>query len=140
MGALISQVCIDCADPLRLARWWAEVLGWEVDDPDDPADDEVWIAPRRDDDVGGLIFVRVPEGKVGKNRLHLDLRPTDGSSQPAELDRLLALGARHVDIGQGDASWFVLADPDGNEICLLRSTPDDLARERLAETLTADTA
>ncbi len=69
----------------------------------------------------------MPEAKAGKNRVHLDLRPTDGSSQQDELERLLALGATRVDIGQGDVPWHVLADPEGNELCLLRSTPSQLA-------------
>jgi len=63
-----------------------------------------------------LLFLRVPEGKTVKNRLHLDLRPDD---QQAELARLLALGARRVDIGQDDPSWIVLQDPEGNEFCVV---------------------
>ncbi len=81
----------------------------------------------------GLLFLRVPEDKAVKNRLHLDLRPQDGSDQAAELERLLAMGARRVDVGQGsDVTWVVLADPEGNEFCLLRSTPSDLAAEDAA--------
>jgi hypothetical protein len=72
-----------------------------------------------------LGFFRVPEGKAVKNRLHLDLRPED---QAAEVDRLLALGARKVDIGQGSPTWVVLADPEGNEFCILRAlTPEERA-------------
>ena len=81
----------------------------------------------------GLLFLRVPEDKAVKNRLHLDLRPQDGSDQAAELERLLAMGARRVDVGQGsDVTWVVLADPEGNEFCLLRSTLSDLAAEDAA--------
>jgi hypothetical protein len=81
----------------------------------------------------GLLFLRVPEGKAVKNRLHLDLRPADGTDQAAELERLLDLGATPVDIGQGDVTWHVLADPEGNEFCLLRSTPSQLAALLAAE-------
>ena len=69
------------------------------------------------DRVPGLLFVPVPEEKAGKNRLHPDFRPVD---QAAEVERLLSLGARRADVGQRDASWVVLADPEGNEFCILR--------------------
>jgi hypothetical protein len=65
-----------------------------------------------------LTFAHVPEGKTVKNRLHLDLNPTD-REQDEEVRRLLDLGARHADVGQGDVSWVVLADPEGNEFCVL---------------------
>lgn len=130
MGVIVSQLCVDCAEPERLARWWAEVLGWQVTVDDE---DEAWVSPGSGDLTGGMLFLRVPEDKTVKNRLHLDLRPTDGSSQEAELERLLSLGATRVDVGQRDASWHVLADPDGNEFCLLRSTPTELAEEDAAE-------
>jgi hypothetical protein len=76
------------------------------------------------DSVRNLVFIDVPEGKTIKNRLHLDLRPL-GCDQATELERLLALGARQIDIGQGDQTWVVLADPEGNELCLLRGRFDD---------------
>lgn len=128
MGTLISQLVIDAADPLALARWWGQVLDWPVGQ-DDTEPYEAWIEPPGTPapGLGGILFQRVPESKAGKNRLHLDVRPTDGSSQAAELDRLLALGATRVDVGQGDVPWHVLADPEGNELCLLRSTPGELA-------------
>lgn len=135
MPVVLGQVSVDAADPLAQARWWATVLGWVAGhDEDEP--DEAWAEPadapgpgvtRGPSDMGGLLFLRVPEGKTVKNRWHLDLRPANGSSQAAELDRLLTLGARPVDIGQGDVPWHVLADPEGNEFCLLRMTPDELA-------------
>lgn len=123
MGVVISQLCIDSADPVVLGRWWAETLGWVIED-DDP--EEVWVAPAPDA-LRGILFLRVPEGKTVKNRLHLDLRPSDGSDQSTELDRLLSLGATRVDVGQGDVTWVVLADPEGNEFCLLQSTTAELA-------------
>lgn len=132
MGVLLSHLAVDCTEPAALARWWADVLGWNLDPEDvvDETSDEVWIGPSLDEDVGGIIFLRVPEDKQVKNRIHLDLRPSDGSTQAEELSRLLALGAVHVDVGQGDVLWHVLADPEGNEFCLLRRTPAELAAAR----------
>ena len=107
-----EQVVVDAADPVTLGRWWAAALGWVV--TIDTAD-EFEIRPAADE-IPGLIFGSVPEQKTIKNRLHLDFRPDD---QAAEVDRLLALGARRVDIGQGEQPWVVLADPEGNEFCVL---------------------
>ncbi|MEH0416415.1 VOC family protein [Streptomyces sp. B21-083] len=107
-----EQVIVDAADPAALGRWWAEALGWSVVD-DSPEEYEIRPTP---DQLPGLLFVRVPETKSVKNRLHLDFRPDD---QQAEVDRLLALGARHADIGQGEQPWTTLLDPEGNEFCVL---------------------
>ncbi|ELS50485.1 VOC family protein [Streptomyces viridochromogenes] len=107
-----EQVTVDAADPVALGCWWAEALGWVV--LNDSAD-EYEIRPDQDR-LPGLIFAPVPEGKTVKNRLHLDFRPDD---QRAEVARLIALGARHADIGQGEQPWVVLADPEGNEFCVL---------------------
>lgn len=123
MGLVVDTLSVDCAAPRRLAEWWAEVLGWQVLEDEDPDDDEVAIG----DPSGSaltLLFLQVPEAKTIKNRLHLDLRPPDGSDQQSELRRLLALGARRIDVGQSaDVGWLVLADPEGNEFCLLEWTP-----------------
>ena len=109
-----EQVNVDAADPEALGRWWAQALGWVVVN-DAPEEYEIRPAPDR---LPGLLFVPVPEGKQVKNRLHLDLRPDD---RDAEVARLLSLGARHADVGQGEQSWVVLADPEGNEFCVLSS-------------------
>ena len=112
MGSVWETLLVDAHDPARLARWWAEALGYQIitDRPD-----EVEIR-RSPDQSPGLTFVPVPETKEIKNRLHIDLRPID---QEAEVERLVDMGARHVDIGQGDVGWIVLADPEGNEFCVL---------------------
>ncbi|MEZ0448542.1 VOC family protein [Cellulomonas sp. ICMP 17802] len=137
MTIAVSQLTIDCADPHALARWWREVLGWEYVWPPADDDDEIAIDPPGGGATGWL-FIRVPDEKVVKNRLHVDVRPADGSDQATELERLLSLGATRVDIGQQDVPWHVLADPEGNEFCLLRRTPEQAAAA-LAEELAAAT-
>lgn len=107
-----EQATVSSHDPVRLGRWWAEALGWVVVN-DDPDEFEIRPSAER---MPGLLFASAPDRKSTKNRLHLDFRPDD---QGAEVDRLLALGATRVDVGQGDAPWVVLADPEGNEFCIL---------------------
>jgi len=114
MGLEWEQVVVAAADPAALGRWWCEALGWVVVD-DDPPVFEIQAQP---DQLPGMLFLGVDEDKQHKNRLHIDLRPDD---QAGEVERLIALGAARVDIGQGDASWVVLADPEGNEFCVLQS-------------------
>lgn len=109
-----EQVVIDCADPVRLGRWWADVLEWTYWSE---ALDEVEIRPA-ENQLPGLIFVLVPEPKAIKNRLHFDFRP---DNQNAEVDRFLSRGATRADVGQSSQSWVVLADPEGNEFCILGS-------------------
>lgn len=117
MGSLWYAIVVDAQDPARLGRWWAEVLGYRVLDEDE---NDV-IVGQAEKVYPILYFSRSTAEKVGKNRLHIDLSPAD---REAEVERLVDMGARHVDIGQGDSrSWTVLADPEGNEFCVLRSTP-----------------
>jgi hypothetical protein len=116
---------IDCADPAGLARFWCSVLGYEVkDEGDGVVTIGSPLVPEGKNRPGPvpptLTFARVPEGKTVKNRLHIDVNPTD-REQDEEVRRLIDLGARHVDIGQGEVSWVVLADPEGNEFCVLAS-------------------
>jgi hypothetical protein len=111
-----TELCIDCAEPEPLARFWCDVLGYEVDEIDE---DEVSIK----DPSGSaplILFLKVPEAKSVKNRLHIDVNAVD-MSQDEEVERIIGLGARRVDIGQGEQTWVVLADPEGNEFCVLRS-------------------
>lgn len=115
MASRLYTFVIDSQDPPDLARWWARVLDWQVVFE---AADEVVIA-KGEETYPALVFVPVPEPKSGKNRLHLDLAPDD---RDAEVERLIGLGASRVDVGQGsEVSWVVLADPEGNEFCVLRS-------------------
>src|SRR4051812_43147721 len=109
-----EQTIVDSRDPSSLGRWWADALGWVVVNDDL---EEFEIRPSADR-VPGLLFVSVPEPKSIKNRLHLDFRPDD---RDAEVDRLLSLGASRAEIGQGERSWVVLVDPEGNDFCVLGS-------------------
>jgi hypothetical protein len=106
----VETVTVDARDPAALARWWAELLG-STAEPD--GDD--WVVEA---DGVTLLFGENGDDKVVKNRVHLDLRPDD---RDTEVARAEALGATRVDIGQGDETWVVLADPEGNEFCILRS-------------------
>lgn len=127
MAIRIQSVSVDTLDPDGLATFWAEALGWRRTYEDA---DEVCLEPPEDSEEYGivpdLVFLRVPEPKTTKNRLHLDLRPED---QEAEVARLETLGAKRTFVGQSDdVSWAVMADPDGNEFCVLRVlTPEELA-------------
>ncbi|MFY9890033.1 MAG: VOC family protein [Streptosporangiaceae bacterium] len=133
MDIRIQCLSVDSTEPRKIAAFWAQALGWRLTaDQDDNDNDEVCIEPPEGSPEDGvapdILFLRVPEDKAVKNRLHLDLRPKD---QAAEVARLEALGARRVDVGQGpESTWVVLADPDGNEFCVLRAfRPDELAAQ-----------
>jgi hypothetical protein len=109
-----EQVVVDSHDPPMLGRWWAAALGWAVIND---ASDEFEIRAAQDR-LPGLLFVSGSDPKKHKNRLHLDFRPDD---RDAEVQRFISLGATRADVGQGDQSWIVLADPEGNEFCVLSS-------------------
>ncbi|MEV6974488.1 VOC family protein [Kitasatospora sp. NPDC093806] len=124
MASLVRHVTIDCADSYALAEWWAKALDGKVSDEDSPGDPEVLV-----ESAGvGLLFIRVPEGKTLKNRLHLDLQPQD-RTRDEEVERLLALGAtlfedHRTPDGKG---WATLTDPEGNEFCVERSAAERIA-------------
>lgn len=121
MASKFTELAFDCADPHALARFWCAVLDYEVK-AEEQEEGFVAIGPPGDTGTGPvppmLTFALVPEGKTVKNRVHVDVNPTD-REQDEEVRRLLDLGARHIDVGQGDQSWVVLADPEGNEFCVL---------------------
>ncbi|MEU6158233.1 VOC family protein [Streptomyces sp. NPDC047130] len=126
MACRIGEMVLGCRDPELLARFWCEVLDFVVLGRED--DGSVEIGPR--EGFGGpqppLFLSAREEPEPGKSRLHIDVNPTD-RDQDAELERLLALGARPAEVGQtGEESWHVLMDPEGNEFCLLRSRIDPL--------------
>lgn len=124
-------VVVDSHDPQAQAHWWAETLDWQVvfDTPDEAVilpktmpmepitDLDAWLRAGQ-----GMVFVPVPEGKTVKNRLHIDLAPHTSQDRDAEIERLLERGATRADVGQTeDDTWTVLADPEGNEFCVLSS-------------------
>lgn len=112
-GRFLYSIVVDTHDLPSLARFWCQVLDWKVLFE---ADDEIVIGADKSA-VPGITFVPVPEKKTVKNRLHIDLAPDD---QAVEVERIIGLGARRVEIGQGaDVSWVLLADPEGNEFCVL---------------------
>jgi Glyoxalase-like domain len=115
LSTRLTTLCFDANDPLRLAHFWAAVLSWEIDDE---THEEISLVPT--DGTSFLFeFARVPEPKVGKNRIHLDLVSETPGHQSEMVDRLIALGASRIDIGQGEAAWTVMADPEGNEFCVV---------------------
>jgi predicted enzyme related to lactoylglutathione lyase len=116
----LVHLVIDAADPSRLARFWSAALGWEVA-AEEPAEVDVWPTGYHYPDPVALplVFVPVSEPNTGKNRVHLDLATESAGHQAAEVDRLRSLGAVPADIGQIDVPWVVLADPEGNEFCVL---------------------
>ncbi|QYF74475.1 VOC family protein [Cryobacterium sp. PAMC25264] len=111
-----EEVVVDSRDPRTLGLWWRDALGWALLHE---SDDELEIAPAEGAHPT-VLFVAVPDEKTVKNRLHLDFVPDD---QAAEVDRLVAMGASRVDIGQAHVPWVVLADPEGNEFCVLAARP-----------------
>ena len=122
MSSQLAVIAIDATRPRVVADFWCAVLGWRIVDEDTGI---ISIAPQ-DKSWPSIDVIAVPEGKTVKNRLHFDLR-ADGVSTAEELERLLALGARRTDVGQGpDVSWVVLSDPEGNEFCLLSRTVQEV--------------
>ncbi len=125
MASRIRTITFDCADPYRLAAFWSSVTGFE-EDPDNgnaPEDPEAYlVAPDRSI---ALLFIRVPEAKTVKNRVHLDLVPTD-RARDAEVDRLVSIGATVVaDHRKPDGTgWALMGDPEGNEFCVERSAAE----------------
>jgi len=115
MGAVLREVIIDCNDPRRVADFWGAVLEWDVQQ----SEDVYWMSESGEPFPSPLlVFVPVPEKKTVKNRLHLDVSPI-GCERDEEVLRLEALGARRVDVGQGEQEWVVMADPEDNEFCVL---------------------
>ncbi len=125
MTSRFTEIVIDCHRPRELAEFWCAVLDYEIIDEQDHFIEIAGWRPtaeaiREQVSPPTLLFVPVPESKSVKNRLHIDVSPID-RGRDEEVERLLALGAKRVDIGQGEQSWVVLADPEGNEFCVLRS-------------------
>ena len=114
MACKFTELVVDARDPHAIARFWCDVLGYEITDADDEG------VEIKGAEGPAIVFGRVPEPKTVKNRVHIDVNATD-RDQMEEVERIKALGATEIDIGQRDVSWVVLADPEGNEFCVLRS-------------------
>jgi predicted enzyme related to lactoylglutathione lyase len=122
VSSAIGSISFDCADPFKLAQFWSQVVQWPLDEEPGPDDNEVGLTPP--DGHPMLLFIRVPEDKAVKNRLHLDVVPQD-RTRDEEVQRLLELGARIVDDRrQPNGGWAVMADPEGNEFCVERGPID----------------
>jgi hypothetical protein len=127
MTSRIAVVVVNAIDPGLVADFWCVALGWKRSDA---KEDDVLSIEAVDGSWPTIDFAKVPDRKSGVNRLHLDLR-ADRVSFDHELDRLLKLGATRVDVGQpADATWVVLADPEGNEFCLLSRTVQEVTHQR----------
>jgi len=125
MTSQITVIAINANNPEVVAQFWAAALGWQVVE-EEP--NFVSVGPA-DGSWPTIDVAKVPEGKTVKNRLHLDLR-ADGSSTEEEIERLIGLGARRVDVGQpADVTWTVLADPEGNEFCVLSRSVQQVQAE-----------
>jgi Glyoxalase-like domain len=118
MTLRISEICFNCADPVAMAEFWCAAIGYHETERD-----ETGVAIAGAPEAPVILMCVVDDvdqdAKVGHNRLHLDLSPTE-HDQDAEVARLEELGARRIDIGQGSPTWVVMADPEGNEFCVLR--------------------
>ena len=119
----IQCITIDCHNPSALAQFWAQALNWKFDET--ATENEAYIEknldPANSDDYPDLLFIKTPDKKSSKNRMHLDLRP---DNQSEEVERLEKLGAKRIEIGQSDdlaTTWIVMADPEGNEFCVLKA-------------------
>jgi hypothetical protein len=121
MAVRWSEVVLDCRDPLRVARFWSAALDWPVRRFEEDGEVYYDLEPPTPG-VPEISFVPVATPSEGKLRLHIDVRPTGGATQTEEVDRILALGATHADVGQGEVSWVVLADVEGNEFCVLAAS------------------
>ncbi len=113
MASRIGEIAVDCSDPDMAARFWCAALDYRVTDGD-----ETGVAIAGHSTAPTIIFLVSTDEKLHKNRLHLDICPVD-TSQDAEVRRLEQLGAKRIDIGQGDVSWVVMEDPVGNEFCVM---------------------
>ena len=132
MTTRLTSVVIDAADPGALANWWSDAIGWPITDVDP---DEVVVEPAGNEqsyDVPALVFGIGEDPKTTKNRVHLDLASDSLDNQAAIVERLVAAGATHVDVGQADVPWVVLADPEGNEFCVLEPRERHIGRGPIA--------
>ena len=116
MTLRIGDIVLDCQDPRLAAEFWCAALGYRVTDTDDTG-----VAVAGDSSAPTLLFLASTDHKVHKNRVHFDVCPVEGTTRDDEVARLESLGATRIDVGQTSASWVVMADPDGNEFCVMNT-------------------
>jgi predicted enzyme related to lactoylglutathione lyase len=130
MVSTLRNVTVDCSDALELAQFWAAVLGWNIYHDDDP---EVLLAPQFPPAIDGptMLFIPVPEPRTAKNRVHVDLQPTD-RTRDKEVERLVGLGATVVEDHRRPegSGWVWMADPEGNDFCVERSKDERAAKAK----------
>lgn len=114
MTVRISDIVVDCQNARLAATFWCAALGYRIADSDDTC-----VAVTGDPSAPTLLFLESNDPKTAKNRIHLDVCPTDGTTRDDEIARLESLGATLIDVGQTGGSWVVMADPDGNEFCVM---------------------
>ncbi|TDD21879.1 VOC family protein [Nonomuraea diastatica] len=116
----IHAVSIDADNPYEIASWWSRATGLPLGEGDQPGDDEVMLRTKQDP---FLLFLKVPEGKTVKNRVHLDVNGMDGRTRNEEVERLVGMGATIADDRRrpDGTGWVVMHDPEGNEFCVCRS-------------------
>jgi hypothetical protein len=131
VSSRLSEVVVDSVEPVTMARWWGETLGWSLSTTDEEGE---WLLrpPAGDDTTPALLFDTVPEPKRTKNRVHLDLASQSPDDQRQLVEALIARGATPADVGQTGTPWVVLADPEGNEFCVLEPRDEYLGVGRLA--------
>ncbi|MER7462382.1 VOC family protein [Streptomyces sp. NPDC097981] len=120
----VRHITFDALEPYKIAEFWSAVTGFPIHPDDEKDDDEILLDPDRPG-VPGLLFIRVPDAKAVKNRVHLDIQPPTGTRDET-VERLIGVGARLVDDRRREdgSGWVVLADPEGNELCIERSTAE----------------
>jgi predicted enzyme related to lactoylglutathione lyase len=125
MACRFTELIIDCHDPVPLAEFWAQVLGYTVSETRTEGEHHYVELEGPPGSGPKLLLLRAPDIKTVKNRIHIDVNASD-REQAEEVERIVGLGAKPIDIGQGEQSWAVLADPEGNEFCVLRGRVEPL--------------
>ena len=133
MTSIIRHLSIDCAEPFTVATFWSGALRLSLNDDDMPGDQECAIHLPDGNLPARILFLRVPDARIVKNRLHLDIEPTDGATRVDEVARLTELGATAIrdHLGPRGLGWTVMADPEGNEFCV-ESSAAEIALVRAA--------
>jgi predicted enzyme related to lactoylglutathione lyase len=133
MTSVIRHLSIDCAEPFTVATFWSGALRARMNDDDMPGDQECAVHLPEGNFPPRILFLRVPDARIVKNRLHLDIEPSEGATRAEEVERLTELGATLIrdHLGPSGLGWTVMTDPEGNEFCV-ESSADEVAKVRAA--------